>query len=104
MNLSPLAHAIYEMYDGDFDDWIIYGDDKPENILWVDSPSGSIPDYTALQNRTNELFNDKPKHRVRRQRDKLLTKSDWVVVKYQELGKAVPAAWTTRYSNTGRIS
>jgi len=32
---------------------------------------------------------------VRGKRDRLLTNTDWVVVKYKELGKAVPAAWKT---------
>ena len=30
---------------------------------------------------------------MRSERDRLLTNTDWVVIKYKELGKAVPAAW-----------
>jgi hypothetical protein len=32
---------------------------------------------------------------LRRGRDEMLAASDWVVVKAQEAGEAVPAAWTT---------
>lgn len=34
-------------------------------------------------------------NRVRATRDDLLNRTDWVVVKYKELGKAVPAEWKT---------
>jgi len=33
--------------------------------------------------------------RVRTRRDSLLEETDWVVVKYTELGEAIPAEWTT---------
>jgi len=32
---------------------------------------------------------------VREKRDSLLEETDWVVVKYTELGEAIPAEWTT---------
>jgi len=32
---------------------------------------------------------------VRIERNQKLAKTDWVVIKYKELGKAVPAAWKT---------
>lgn len=77
MNLSPLAQAINELYDGDFDDWIIIGDDDVENIQWVDTPSGSIPSSDQLITRRDELRSDRPTNKLRAKRNKLLQETDW---------------------------
>lgn len=93
MNLSPLAQALYEQYNGNFDDWLIVGDDEVANIQWIDNPSGVIPDLIKLEARRDELRSQKIPNRIRKQRDKMLYATDWVVVKHKELGVDVPQKW-----------
>ena len=50
-------------------------------------------ELTILEQERNEAIANKPSKRIRAKRDSLLTNTDWVVIKYKELGKEVPAAW-----------
>ena len=57
--------------------------------------STDIPQPTdaEIEGEVERLIAEQPAKEIRQQRDRLLTNTDWVVVKYKELGKAVPAAW-----------
>ena len=68
-------------------------DNNYDSIEWFDERNQpSKPDVEAEVDR---LINAEPMRRLRIERDKRLTDSDWVVTKAMEEGTSVPSAWKT---------
>jgi len=82
------ADALQSLAPGS--EWVLRGDE----LEWL---STDIPQPTdaEIEAEVQRLIAEQPAKEIREKRNRLLTNTDWVVVKYKELGKAVPAAWKT---------
>ena len=69
-------------------EWVLRGDE----LEWL---STDIPQPTdaEIEAEVARLIAEQPKKEVRAHRDRLLTETDWVVVKHNELGAPIPQEW-----------
>ena len=79
--------------------WILNGDNNYGSIQWKERSvaKGGIakPTESEVAAKLNELLAAEPMIILRKERDNLLTETDWVVTKYTELGQAIPNDWKT---------
>jgi len=66
--------------------------DDYKTIVWYDD-SYTMPSESAVNDELAKIIAEHPAKEIRAERNRLLTNTDWVVIKYKELGKAVPAVW-----------
>jgi len=65
---------------------------RGDELEWH-SPDIIQPTDAEIQEEVNRLIAQQPKKEVRELRDRLLTDTDWVVVKHNELGTPIPQEW-----------
>ena len=86
-----ITRALSELAPGA--QWSINADDYNQ-LQWY---SDDIPKPTRSQvdAKIEELKAAEPMKRLRRERDRLLTETDWVITMHKEKGTNIPAAWKT---------
>ena len=87
-----IDHALATYYSDCL--WTIEDHDY-EKLNWDTSNSKTKPTLEDLQSKTTALNTAEPMKRLRFERDRLLTESDWVVTKAAETGVAETDAWKT---------
>ena len=71
------------------------------NVVSIDDTAGAfdvdgnavVIDESLVKAEVSRLQEEQPKKEVRTTRDRLLTETDWVVVKHNELGTPIPQEW-----------
>lgn len=86
--MSNQVKALLELAPGK--EWTLDGD----RIIWHGSRSGR-PTLATINAKIAELDAAQPLADLRRQRDALLSETDWVVVRSSELGTELAAEWKT---------
>jgi hypothetical protein len=84
--MSALTTALLELAPGK--QWTIQGD----RIVWHGSRSGR-PTQATISARVAELEAAQPLEDLRIERNKRLAECDWIAVRSQETGAAIPADW-----------
>jgi len=73
--------------------WAISGEQVYSNLEWYSNDTK--PTEEELNTELTRIENVEKMTRLREERDKRLTASDWVVTMHKELGTNIPAAWKT---------
>jgi len=73
--------------------WAISGEQVYSNLEWYSDDAKPTED--ELNTELARIEDEEKMTRLREERDKRLTASDWVVTMHKELGTNVPAAWKT---------
>ena len=73
--------------------WALRGDDL-SGLEWSDSVQ-TKPTETEINNKISELDAAEAMKLLREERNVLLSETDWMVIKSQETGVAIPDAWKT---------
>jgi len=71
------------------------------NVVSIDDTAGAfdadgnavVVDESLVEAEVARLIAEQPKKEVRELRNRLLTETDWVVVKHNELGTPIPQEW-----------
>lgn len=79
----------YEQYE-----WTLYNSDY-DTLEWSEKNAIPKPTKEDLEAKLSVLNAAEPMKRLRYERDRLLTQSDWVVTKAAETGVAETDAWKT---------
>ena len=79
----------YEQYE-----WTLYNSDY-DTLEWSEKNAIPKPTKEDLEAKLSVLNAAEPMKRLRYERDRLLTQSDWVVTKAAETGGAETDAWKT---------
>ena len=79
----------YEQYE-----WTLYNSDY-DTLEWSEKNAIPKPTKKDLEDKLAVLNAAEPMKRLRYERDRLLTQSDWVVTKAAETGVAETDAWKT---------
>ena len=69
-------------------EWVLRGDE----LEWL-STDIEQPSDAEIEAEVARLQEEQPKKEVRELRNRLLTDTDWVVVKHNELGTSIPQEW-----------
>jgi len=72
--------------------WKIHGDLTIEDIEWLDE-NQSQPSREEIEAEWAVVENEVEAKKVRKERDFLLTESDWVTIRALETGNPVPDEW-----------
>jgi len=86
-----ITRALRELAPGA--QWSVNADDYNQ-ITWL-SPNIPKPTRSQVDAKIEELKVAEPMKRLRRERDRLLTETDWVITMHKEKGTNIPAAWKT---------
>lgn len=84
-----ISHALKSLHPDA--KWIVRDDDY-DQIEWL-SPEIPKPNWNQIESKINELKQIQSMKYLRQERDRLLSESDWIVIKSQEQGQPVPQDW-----------
>ncbi len=83
--MSYLSKALIELAPGE--QWKIYNG----NITWL--TNGTHPTQEQIDAKVTELTNAEPLRRLRVERNRMLSESDWRVIRASETGVAMSNEW-----------
>ena len=91
MRIPYIASALEELTPGA--QFVLTGDTYAD-LEWLDE-SQTKPTESVLNTKVTELKNAEPMKLLRKERDRLIAQSDWIVTRAKETGTNIPAAWKT---------
>ena len=68
-------------------------EDTYESLEWLDNTTEK-PSYAEIEANWTTVEYKILGREVRQERDQLLTETDWIVIRSQELGEPIPAEWS----------
>lgn len=89
MSYFDITHALRTLRPTSH--WAISGKQEYSNLEWYSDDAK--PTEEELNTELTRIENEEKMTRLREERDKRLTASDWVITMHKELGTNIPAAW-----------